>query len=345
MRLANALLCVGLCGTGAWAQSVISAHSGVVHYIEGDVAIDGTSLHPKFGEFPDIKNGQVLSTEEGRAEILLTPGVFLRLAENSSVRMVSNALADTHLQLVSGTALIEAGELLPHNSITIDCAGVQIDIPKKGLYGIDADAARLRVYDGQAQASLGEQQVVARKSHEIALDNEALADTKFDAKETDPFYRWNARRAEYISEANIASARVESNSSAYSGSGYVGGGFGGGALAGAWNWNPYFGMFTFLPATGVYMSPFGATFYSPGMLNAYFLAQGPYGYYGNGYGYGYGYGGRAVYGGTPVAAGSVSSRPGSFGGGSRAAVAGGGGFAGASHAGGGGHPGGGGAHR
>ncbi len=88
----------------AWAQSVISAHSGVVDYIEGDVSIDGTAIHPKFAEFPDVKAGQLVATAEGRAEILLTPGVFLRMAENTSVRMLSNALADTRLEVVSGSA-------------------------------------------------------------------------------------------------------------------------------------------------------------------------------------------------------------------------------------------------
>src|ERR1700690_1689923 len=126
MRLGPALLSVVLASGGAFAQSVISAHSGVVHYIEGDVAIDGSAINPRFGEFPDLKNGQVLSTEEGRAEVLLTPGVFLRMAENSSVRMISNALADTHLQVVSGSALIEAGELLPNNAITIESVGTRI---------------------------------------------------------------------------------------------------------------------------------------------------------------------------------------------------------------------------
>src|SRR3954462_1876934 len=98
-----AILAIGL--PGAWAQSVISAHSGVIHYVEGDVSVDGAPVHTKFAEFQDVKAGQLLATAEGRAEILLTPGVFLRMAENSSVRMVSNALADTRLEVVSGSAL------------------------------------------------------------------------------------------------------------------------------------------------------------------------------------------------------------------------------------------------
>jgi hypothetical protein len=97
----------------AWGQPVISAHSGVLHSLEGQVPVDGAAIHPKSTEFLDIKPDQVLAIEDGRAEILLTPGVFLRLPENSSARMISNPLADTRLEIVSGSALIESGPTAP----------------------------------------------------------------------------------------------------------------------------------------------------------------------------------------------------------------------------------------
>ena len=242
---------------GAWAQSVISAHSGVIHYVEGDVSVDATPVHPKFAEFPDVKAGQLVATAEGRAEILLTPGVFLRMAENTSVRMLSNSLADTRLEVVSGSALVEVGELLEHNAITFEASGIKMELAKKGLFRIDASPASLRVYEGQARVTAGSEALTARKGHQIDLDSSTLADTKFDAKDTDAFYRWSSRRAEYVAAANVISARVTSNSNCNSN-------FAGNP--GAWSWNPYFGMFTFLPASGVYWSPFGSPYYSPAMV-------------------------------------------------------------------------------
>jgi hypothetical protein len=236
---------------------VISAHSGVIHYIEGDVSVDGTPVHPKFAEFPDVKAGQLVATTEGRAEILLTPGVFLRVAENSSVRMLSNALADTRLEVVSGSALVEVGELLEHNSITFEVPGSKMELGKKGLFRIDANPASLRVYEGQARVTDGSKTLTARKGHQIDFATAELADTRFDAKETDAFYRWGSRRAEYVAAANVISARVTSNSD-YSSS-FI-------SNPGAWSWNPYFGMFTFLPSDGIYWSPFGSPFYSPAMV-------------------------------------------------------------------------------
>lgn len=248
----------------SFAQSVISAHSGVVQYVEGDVTIDNQEIHPKFAEFPDVKPDQVIATEEGRVELLLTPGVFLRLSENSSVRMISNSLADTRLAMVSGSALIEVAELLPNNAITFEAAGAQIVLPHKGLYRIDSDPARFRVYDGQATVA----GILIHKGHEIALGGSATVAASFDTKDTDSFYRWSARRAEYVAEANLESARVANNpmSSGYS--------EGVGPRTGMWSWNPGFGMFTYLPGTGMYMSPFGSTFYSTMMVPAYFPMGG-----------------------------------------------------------------------
>jgi hypothetical protein len=259
----------------AGAQSVISAHSGVIHYVEGDVSIDGAPVHPKFAEFPDVKAGQLVATAEGRAEILLTPGVFLRMAENSSVRMLSNALADTRLEVVSGSALVEVGELLDHNAISFEASGTRVDLTKKGLYRIDANPPKLRVFEGQARVSSGSESLTARKGHQIDLDAAKPADIKFDTKETDAFYRWSSRRAEYVSAANVISARVTSNSDYRSG--FTNN-------PGAWSWNPYFGMFTFLPANGVYWSPFGSPFYSPGMAWAAYVPQRSLSFTGRGYG-------------------------------------------------------------
>jgi hypothetical protein len=263
-RAAGAAILAMSLAPGAWAQSVISAHSGVIHYAEGDVSIDGTAVHPKFAEFPDVKTGQLVATAEGRAEILLTPGVFLRMAENTSVRMLSNALADTRLEVVSGSALVEVGQLLEHNAISFEASGRHMELAKKGLYRIDASPASLRVYEGQARVTSGSEGLTARKGHQIDLASAKLTDTRFDAKETDAFYRWGSRRAEYVAAANVISARVSSNSSY--GSGLTNN-------PGAWSWNPYFGMFTFLPASGVYWSPFGSPFYSPAMVWAAYVPR------------------------------------------------------------------------
>src|SRR6476660_9735479 len=95
----------------AYAQPVIGAKSGVVSVAEGKVYLADHLLELQPTQFPDIKENTILRTEEGRAEVLLTPGVFLRVGENSSFKMISNRLIDTRLELLSGSAVIEADDI------------------------------------------------------------------------------------------------------------------------------------------------------------------------------------------------------------------------------------------
>jgi hypothetical protein len=292
--------------SSAWAQSVISAHSGVIQYTEGEVKLDGQTVQMKTSEFPDVKTGQTLAAEDGRAEILLTPGVFLRIAENSSFNMVSNKLSDTRIEVLSGSAMFEVGELLQDNAITVLFKGTQIALTKKGLYRMDADPGRLRVYDGDAKlTSKAGEVTLARKGHEVMLGEELEA-KNFDTKQTDEFYRWSERRDQYVAEANVSSAKYARDSglgytgtglgggyglgSGY-GSGYGYGGLGYGAGMGTWAYNPWFGMFTYVPYDGMFYSPFGFGYFSPGMVGSLYMPGSPF-YYGGGY--------------TPVTTGAVS---------------------------------------
>src|SRR5579863_9069524 len=110
-RLASLLPVVA---AAAWlpvsGQSVVAAHSGVVYFFEGSVFIGDQLLEPRFGRFPDIGEGVELWTERGRAEVLLTPGVFLRLGDHGAIRMLSNQLSDTRVELLHGSAILESKE-------------------------------------------------------------------------------------------------------------------------------------------------------------------------------------------------------------------------------------------
>src|SRR5579862_1047076 len=101
--LTGSAVLVGLSSFAALAQSVISAKSGLIHYAEGRVLLDGQPVEQHLGTFPDIKEKAELRTEEGRAEVLLTPGVVLRVGESSAIRMVTNRLIDTRVEFLSGS--------------------------------------------------------------------------------------------------------------------------------------------------------------------------------------------------------------------------------------------------
>src|SRR3981081_3023063 len=91
--LAITMNCLPACG-----QFVISAKSGLINYVEGRVLVDGEPVVNKPGVHSEMKARSELRSKDGRAEVLLNPGVFLRMGENSTVRMASNHLADTRIE-------------------------------------------------------------------------------------------------------------------------------------------------------------------------------------------------------------------------------------------------------
>src|ERR1700733_2188221 len=220
-------LCVLAAGS-ACAQYVISSHSGVIQYLEGRAYLSDKlgdkPVEPKFGQFPDIKENQEFRTEEGRAEILLTPGVFLRLGENSAIRMLSTHLTDTRVEVLSGSAMIECNDVPKDNSIQAIYKGNAIRFDKQGLYRIDTEPARLRVYEGEAVVTDSSGRLVLRGGKETNLSGVLLAES-FDRKDQDALYSWSDRRAGYVAQANVASASAVS-SGGYGYSGYGGSGYG-----------------------------------------------------------------------------------------------------------------------
>jgi hypothetical protein len=300
----------GLTGGIAAAQSIVSARAGAVHHIEGTVLLDGKEVVREESKFPQMAEGSVLETELGRAEILLTPGVVLRLAERSAIKLVSSKLTDTRVDFMRGAALVEAMEILEDNTVTLFAGESTIQLQKEGLYRLDGDPLQLRVYDGKAQVARDGQQLEVKKGRIVEL-GAFLAATKFDPKQDDALYRWSSRRSGYMAMANLSAARsMDRWGVPWSMSG--------------WRWNPYFGLFTFVPAYGFLSSPFGYDFYSPGVV--YMVYAPPRrvdsgGGWGGGGGYSphYGYvvtgsrgastgsvgGGAAVSGGAAASAGSV----------------------------------------
>jgi hypothetical protein len=181
------LLCVQISG-----QSVISVHSGLIHFSEGLVFIDDRPLAPSYGRFPEIGENSVLRTEKGRAEILLTPGVFLRIGENSVIRMISSSLSDTQVEFLKGSAIVQSKDILPDNSVILIYRDWKIRLPKQGLYRIDSEPQRLKVYSGDAELSLGKEIVVVNEGRLFSFST--VVAERF-ATEPDDLDRWAKERS------------------------------------------------------------------------------------------------------------------------------------------------------
>jgi FecR-like protein len=104
---------------GSYADKRQSAVPGTLNYVEGQASMGDQSLDSKAIGSATLEAGQVLETGDGKAEILLTPGVYLRLGSNSSVKMISGNLTNTEVALNQGEAMLEVDQIYQQNNIRI----------------------------------------------------------------------------------------------------------------------------------------------------------------------------------------------------------------------------------
>lgn len=238
----------------------ISARPGAVNYIEGHAFLDGSQISQKTLGKTFLNTNDTLSTDLGKAEVLLTPGVFLRIGDNSEVRMVSPSLTDTQVEVTKGEAMVEVAELVKDNNIQILDHGASMRLEKTGLYRLTADnPPTAAVIDGKAEVLYGDHKVDLGKGHETVIAAD-LKTEKFNPKKEDDLYAWSNVRSEYDASASYATAKnVTVNNYNYGGWGY---GFGGWYGPG-WYWNGLWNSWAWLPGDGYFFSPFGWGFYSP----------------------------------------------------------------------------------
>lgn len=278
----------------ASAQTVIGAKSGVINWVEGNVFLNEQPYVMQPSQFGEVKENMVLRTEAGRAEVLLPPGVFFRVAENTSFKMISNRLIDTRVELLKGSGIIEIDDLAKEANVTVVARDATITLNKAGLYRFDSEPAQLKVFKGTADVALHGDTVSVPAGKMMTLTGTVASVEKFNVEDTDSFDHWSRRRGALLADANISAAKQANTT--YSSPGYsspgsggsilygginpcYGGGYGGyGPYAqpwGTWGYNPYYGFGTYVPCQGSFMSPYGFAFWSPLMAYNAFYSPNP----------------------------------------------------------------------
>lgn len=247
---------------------------GTVNYVEGQVSLNGTTLNSKSVGSASLEAGQSIATQTGKTEFLLTPGVYVRLADNSEATLVSPSLTNTQVSVDKGEAMVEVDQLYKQNDIRVVEDGVPTQLLKNGLYDFNSANNTVRVFDGKAAVEANDRTITVKGAHELHLDSNArLKPQKFNknaVKETD-LYRWSSLRSDYLAEANLDAAHVY----------FANGWYGPGWIGAGWYWDPWLVGYTFLPGDGYCYSPFGWGFYSPLLVyNSPYWYGGYYGYYG-----------------------------------------------------------------
>lgn len=290
------------------AQNVAPSHSGTVHYFEGDVAVDGVKLVSQVARFSELKEQSVLHTGLGRAEVLLTPGVILRVGENTTVKMLDNRLMSTRVEFVSGTAMLEgvdSGTSVKDPPVTLVYKDFEAQPIRYGIFEVSSQPSQARVFKGEARVTGNGTSLNIKEGSQVNLTT-TMATAKFDAKEGDDLYVWSRDRSAYLSAGNMSSARTLATSGYGAGapvgcgSGLMGGngmlvgsglGYGNGmgygspyqgwnpamwsGFSGGWYYNQCMNMYSYIPFAGTMYSPFGYGFYNP-ITIGYVYAPGYY---------------------------------------------------------------------
>jgi hypothetical protein len=194
----------------AVGQSVISTRSGIVHFWEGAVYLGDHLLESHPGKFPSVPLGVELGTARGRAEVLLTPGVFIRIGENSTIRMIGNELSDTRVELLAGSAVMDSSEANSGTSVRLIYRNWSVRLLEQGVYRIDSDPPRLWVLQGKADVSAdtheGTLSVAQGMNVEFAR---VLVPERSVGQPHDALSSWVEGRQQSISADNVIAANIQ----------------------------------------------------------------------------------------------------------------------------------------
>lgn len=268
-----------LSGAAAAQEYTISARPGTINYLEGSATVNGADLGSKAVGRRYLNVSDTLATTEGKVEVLLTPGIFLRLGENSEIRMISPRLTDTEVAITKGEAVLEAAELLKENNVRVTDGEAAVNILRTGIYAFHAGAAAsVEVLEGKASVEWNGNRVELSKGRELALNGGAKPEHFSEKEDADELVAWSKVRDEYVSASSYAAARNVS-------SGFLSGGYAdsfAGYFSPGWFWNTGWNSWAWLPMDGAFFSPFGFGYYSP-----YYVSYAPVIY-------------APIYGGRPV---------------------------------------------
>ena len=266
------------CSSIIFAQNrekfVISAKAGGINAITGqaDVHAKGESAWQQLSITDDLDAGdRVRTANDGRVEILLNPGSYLRVGGDSEVELSNNTLDNLELRLLRGTAIVEAtGADGLELNINISTPHTKLAIVRQGLYRLNVvpnDATELIVRKGRVILSDSPHTKVKGGNKVVfSATNVSVAKlTKEEKKIQEDIDNWSKERAETLAKANrrINDRMLNSAFASYRNWDPFS------RTSGLWFYNSRAGCYTFLPFYYGWGSPYGNS-YSTSVYSPYF---------------------------------------------------------------------------
>lgn len=248
---------------------VISARAGGVNAVTGRTGVHarGSSVWEQLTIKDNLQGGDVVQTDlDGRVEILLNPGSYMRVGGNSEFELISNSLDNLEVRLVKGTAIVEAtGAEDTELQINISTPHAKMAIVQRGLYRLNVvpgDLTELIVRKGRVLLTDPETKVKAGKKLIFSGGSYSVAKlTDADKKAVDSLDAWSKDRAELVAKAN---QRMSSRDRTLLRSGFndLWARRFSSRLGGFWLYDPMFGCYTFMPFYAGWGSPYGDAYSS-----------------------------------------------------------------------------------
>lgn len=237
---------------------VISAKAGGVNFVQGGVSIarkEGKSGLLLKGDNVDVGD-RVTTDAGGRAEILLNPGSYLRVSEDSIFSFETTSLEDLQIKVERGSVILEVFADKDFR-VAVNSPKEEYGLVQTGVYRIDVAAdgtARLEVWKGKAE--VGDSVL---KGGKAAVSNEGqVAVAKFDRDERDDFETWSRARAKELAKGTDELRNRDLRASLMRS--FLGGGWNVYDSFGLWVYSPRFGRYCFLPFGYGWSSPYGYGF-------------------------------------------------------------------------------------
>lgn len=233
---------------------VISAKAGGVNFISGSVRIarkDGPSGLLVKGDSVEIGD-RVTTGTNGRAEILLNPGSYIRLGENSAFAFRTTSLDDLQLVVEHGSAIFE---VFADNEfrVSVEAGGNSFTLVQTGIYRIDSLNGRASVAVWKGRAEVGGGQEMVKAGREAVVVAGRVAVSKFDRGDKDEFETWSKARAKLLAKATASLKNKDLRDPLMSA-----------FRANRWDLYSSFGLWVYDPFRSVYcFLPFGRGWSSP----------------------------------------------------------------------------------
>ena len=228
-------------------QYIVSAKAGLVNYVDGQANV---RVHDQIVAGAPVETGP-----QSHVELLLNPGSFLRIGENSTVVLDSVELSKIAVRIVQGAVLIEAGDIDKQIPIRVTTGHLQALIVSSGTYRF-SDGTAL-VLDGKLRTA--DNSTTVKKGHQIAVLADGYTVSSIIGRPNGELDLWSDQRSAALAKANALAYRDRSRGNVYSFGYYPYWDIY--SNRSSWIYSPFLTGFTFIPRGG-YRSYYGYRFVS-----------------------------------------------------------------------------------